>query len=78
VLDRPVNFRDIRQFPKVSHRQSPAFRVSDVTALRALVAKFKGEAKPADVTVADNAQRSNLDVLKTALSSVTGMDLRAT
>ena len=51
------------------------FVVSDVIrAFRALVAKFKGEAT-ADVTVAETLNDKNLDVLKTALKSVTGKDV---
>ena len=51
------------------------FAVSDVIrAFRALVANFKGEAT-ADVTVAEQLSDRNLDVLKTALKSVTGKDV---
>ena len=51
------------------------FAVSDVIrAFRALVANFKGEAT-ADVTVAETLSDKNLDVLKTALKSVTGKDV---
>ena len=62
-------------FLKVLTANRRLFVVSDVIrAFRALVAKFKGEAT-ADVTVAETLNDKNLDVLKTALKSVTGKDV---
>ena len=45
-----------------------------ITAYRALVAKYKGEAT-ADVTVAEPLNDKNLDSLKAALKAVTGKDV---
>ena len=62
-------------FLKVLTANRRLFAVADVIrAFRALVAKFKGEAT-ADVTVAEALNDKNLDVLKTALKSVTGKDV---
>jgi F-type H+-transporting ATPase subunit delta len=62
-------------FLKVLTANRRLFAVSDVMrAFRALVARFKGEAT-ADVTVAEPLSDRNLDVLKTALKSVTGKDV---
>jgi F-type H+-transporting ATPase subunit delta len=62
-------------FLKVLTANRRLFAVADVIrAFRALVAKFKGEAA-ADVTVAEALSDRNLDVLKSALKSVTGKDV---
>ena len=62
-------------FLKVLTANRRLFAVTDVIrAFRALVARFKGEAT-ADVTVAETLSDKNLDLLKTALKSVTGKDV---
>ncbi len=63
------------KFLKVLTANRRLFAVTDVTrAFRALVAKFRGEAT-AEVTVAETLSPRNLDSLKSALKSVTGMDV---
>ena len=62
-------------FLKVLTANRRLFAVTDVIrAFRALVARFKGEAT-ADVTVAETLSDKNLDLLKTALKSVTGKEV---
>jgi F-type H+-transporting ATPase subunit delta len=75
VLERAGITGIATNFLKVLIRNRRLFAASDVIrAFRALVAKFKGEAT-ADVTVAERLSDRNLDALKTALKSVTGMDV---
>ena len=75
VLDRAGISGISAKFLKVLTANRRLFVVSDVIrAFRALVARFKGEAT-ADVTVAEPLSDKNLDVLKTALKSVTGKDV---
>ena len=75
VLDKAEIFGISAKFLKVLTANRRLFAVSDVIgAFRALVARFKGEAT-ADVTVAEQLSDRNLDVLKTALKSVTGKDV---
>src|SRR4030088_467187 len=75
VLDKAGISGISAKFLKVLTANRRLFAVSDVIrAFRALVAKFKGEAT-ADVTVAETLSDKNLDVLKTALKSVTGKDV---
>ena len=75
VLDKSGISGIAANFLKVLTANRRLFAVSDVIrAFRALVAKFKGEAT-ADVTVAEALSDKNLDVLKTALKSVTGKDV---
>ncbi len=63
------------KFLKVLTANRRLFAVTDVMpAFRALVAKFRGEAT-AEVTVAEALSPRNLDSLKSALKSVTGMDV---
>ena len=75
VLDKAGISGIAANFLKVLTKNRRLFAVSDVIrALRALVARFKGEAT-ADVTVAETLNDRNLDALKTALKSVTGKDV---
>ena len=75
VLDQAGISGISAKFLKVLTANRRLFVVSDVIrAFRALVARFKGEAT-ADVTVAEPLSDKNLDVLKTALKSVTGKDV---
>ena len=75
VLDKAEISGVAAKFLKVLTANRRLFAVSDVIrAVRALVAKFKGEAT-ADVTVAEKLSDKNLDALKTALKSVTGKDV---
>jgi F-type H+-transporting ATPase subunit delta len=75
VLDRAGISGIAANFLKVLTVNRRLFAVSDVIrAFRALVARFKGEAT-ADITVAEPLSDRNLDVLKTALRSVTGKDV---
>ena len=75
VFDRAGISGTAANFLKVLTANRRLFAVSDVIrAFRALVARFKGEAT-ADVTVAEALSDRNLDVLKTALKSVTGKDV---
>jgi len=75
VLDKAGISGIAANFLKVLAKNRRLFAVSDVIrALRALVARFKGEAT-ADVTVAETLNDRNLDALKTALKSVTGKDV---
>jgi F-type H+-transporting ATPase subunit delta len=75
VLDRAGISGISAKFLKVLTTNRRLFAVGDVIrAFRALVARFKGEAT-ADVTVAETLSDKNLDVLKTALKSVTGKDV---
>jgi len=75
VFDRAGISGTAANFLKVLTANRRLFAVSDVIrAFRALVARFKGEAT-ADVTVAEPLSDRNLDVLKTALKSVTGKDV---
>jgi F-type H+-transporting ATPase subunit delta len=75
VLDKAGITGIAANFLRVLTRNRRLFAVSDVIrAVRALVAKFKGEAT-ADVTVAERLSDRNLDALKTALKSVTGKDV---
>ena len=72
VLDQAGISGISAKFLKVLTANRRLFAVSDmISAFRALVAKFRGEAT-ADVTVAEALSDKNLDVLKTALKSVTG------
>jgi F-type H+-transporting ATPase subunit delta len=75
VLDQAGISGTAANFLKVLTANRRLFAVSDVIrAFRALVARFKGEAT-ADITVAEPLNDRNLDVLKTALKSVTGKDV---
>ena len=75
VLDQAGISGISANFLKVLTANRRLFAVGDVIrAFRALVAKFKGEAT-ADVTVAEGLSEKNLDVLKSALKSVTGKDV---
>ena len=75
VLDKAGISGISGNFLKVLTANRRLFAVDQVIrAFRALVAKFKGEAT-ADVTVAEALSDKNLDVLKTALKSVTGKDV---
>lgn len=75
VLERAGISGTAANFLKVLTANRRLFAVSDaMRAFRALVARFKGEAT-ADVTVSEPLSDRNLDVLKTALKSVTGKDV---
>jgi F-type H+-transporting ATPase subunit delta len=75
VLDQAGISGTAANFLKVLTANRRLFAVSDVIrAFRALVARFKGEAT-ADITVAEPLNDRNLDVLRTALKSVTGKDV---
>jgi F-type H+-transporting ATPase subunit delta len=75
VLDEAGISGTAANFLKVLTANRRLFAVSDVIrAFRALVARFRGEAT-ADITVAEPLNDRNLDVLKTALKSVTGKDV---
>jgi F-type H+-transporting ATPase subunit delta len=75
VLDQAGISGIAANFLKVLTANRRLFAVSDaIRAFGALVANFKGEAT-ADVTVAEQLSDRNLDVLKTALKSVTGKDV---
>jgi F-type H+-transporting ATPase subunit delta len=75
VLERAEISGVSANFLKVLTANRRLFAVTDVIrALRALVAKFRGEAT-ADVTVAEALSETNLDALKAALKSVTGKDV---
>jgi F-type H+-transporting ATPase subunit delta len=72
VLDQAGISGTAANFLKVLTANRRLFAVGDVIrAFRALVASFKGETT-ADVTVAEQLSERNLDVLKSALKSVTG------
>jgi F-type H+-transporting ATPase subunit delta len=75
VLDQAAISGISANFLKVLTANRRLFAVADmITAFRALVAKFKGEAT-ADVTVAETLNDGNLDALKAALKAVTGKDV---
>jgi F-type H+-transporting ATPase subunit delta len=75
VLDKAGIAGIAANFLKVLTANRRLFAVSDVIrAFRALVARFKGEAT-AEVTVAEQLNEKNFDVLKAALKTVTGKDV---
>ena len=75
VLDKAEISGTAANFLKVLTANRRLFAVGDtIRAFRALVAKFKDEAT-ADVTVAEALSDKNLDALKTALKSVTNLDV---